>query len=383
MSRRVLRWLPFLLLPLLVAATVGGWRAFFPPRHYMLDVASQAPFHATGIAPQPIPYTLQADGQMFHALKLEPDKRYRNLNFPDLPQLVMPKGVLPPTRRFLRYSATVNADGLRGPGRPSFASSPDRYRVGVLGTGVTFGEGVDDDQVYTVLLERSLNDKPPLERRFEVLNFGVPCMTMDTALGTFMVQSRRYTVDFWIVALGVNDALPMFNRPLEAFRKDVWALMEAMQAARVQGVVLVEPVNTFYPWMQLYPGYLEALKSEVAPFYPLFDLADLLDCHERREGLRLEVEGGEQHIVRYRAGQPTVLARARYKAQGGQQYISPELYTWLDGHPEWLATFITDVHLNPTGHEVAARALHAWLTARLQGREAPVLDPATCEMGSL
>lgn len=371
-----------LLLPVLaVVAGAVAWRAAFPPRHYRLDTPSQAPFHATGIAPSPVPTTFQGRGRTYRALTLEPNRRYRNLNFPDLPQLVMPRGVLPPTRRFLRYSCTVNEDGIRGPGRPSFTSSPDRFRIGVLGTGVSFGEGVEDHQVYTVLLESMLNQDPPLDRRFEVLNFAVPCQTMDTALGTFQLQASRYAVDFWIVALGVNDALPMFNRPLEAFRNDVRALMVEMASAGVRGAVLVEPVNTFYPWMHLYPGYLEALTSEVAPTLPLFDLADVLDCHERKEGLRLEAEGGEQRIVRYTNGQPTVLARASYQARGpGQQYMSPELYTWLDGSDAYLRTFITDVHLNPYGHEVAARALHTWIGARLRQEPAPVLDPATCQL---
>jgi hypothetical protein len=68
----------------------------------------------------------------------------------------------------------VNNLGLRSPDRPA-GKPPDRYRILMLGDSFTMGKGVEDHHTFSVLLERSLNEKVPAcnGRTIEVLNAGV------------------------------------------------------------------------------------------------------------------------------------------------------------------------------------------------------------------
>ena len=73
-----------------------------------------------------------------------------------------------------RATLHVNSLGLRG---PEIATEKDAgvYRILMLGDSMTMGEGVADDQTFSVLLERSLTDA--LGRRVQVLNAGVDSYT--------------------------------------------------------------------------------------------------------------------------------------------------------------------------------------------------------------
>lgn len=330
------------------------------------------------ISPLPHVITFQSGGRALSTLALDPDQHVPRIALPDLPQLVTFGGQLPPSRRVLYYSCHVNSRGLRGRKVYSHGSSPDRYRIGIIGTGVTFGEGVEDHQIYASQLERMLNKAPPTKHRFEVINFGIPSLTTNYAVNTFIQHSQAYEVDFWIFALGVNDALPMFRRPLGAYRKDVRRLVQEIVRSGIQALMLVEPVNTFYPWMDQYRQYRQVMEAEARPHLKLLNMAAILDCHERRHGLRLEVAGEIQRVVQYRGGRPRVLATARYKAGPRQQFISPAIYHYLDTHKVWLRTFITDVHMNPRGHKITAAILYEYLAAKLRGKPLPDLGGKGC-----
>jgi len=318
------------------------------------------------------PTTEEVDGKRYSMLRMEPNRRYPRIIFPGFPILVKLDGALPAVRRVLYYSCSVDAHGLRGGGQGApqvhpFRSPAGSFRVGFIGTGVTFGEGVEDHEVFTTLLQRQLNAAPPIKRRFEVLNFGTPGLTTDYAVGAFEVFRRRYDVDLWIFLLGVNDALPMFGRSEGAYRRDVRRLVKLVRSSGVTSLMTVEPVNTFYPWMGHYRRYRKILKAEVGHQTGLLDLAAILDCHERRDGVRLEQQGGEQRVVQYRGARPRVLASHEYAATGPrQQSISPQIYEYLDSHRVMMRTFITDVHLNRRGHQVVAKVLYQYLSDRLQ-----------------
>lgn len=71
------------------------------------------------------------------------------------------------TRGDIEFTATYthNAWGLRGAEIPPVKAS-DRVRLLVLGDSMTYGQGVDDDETYSAVLQR-------LEPRLEVINAGV------------------------------------------------------------------------------------------------------------------------------------------------------------------------------------------------------------------
>jgi len=330
------------------------------------------------IAPLPREVDVVVDGRTYPSLHLEPDRSYTGMALPDFPQIVEADGSLPDAKRVIYYDCSVNAHGLRGPRSYTAERPQDRYRVMVVGTGVTFGEGVKDGETFSARLEERLNEDPPIPRGFEVINSGIPCLTANRAIGVTLERARDFQVDHWVISIGVNDALPMFHRTTEDFRRDVRALVGTLREMEAPAVFLVEPVNSFYPWLQLYGPYRDVLDDEVLPHFDLLDVASVLDCHERQDGLRLEVDGEQQRVVQYRGGRPRTLARARY--QGGEQdpYIAPSIYEYLDGYQVWMRTFITDVHLNPFGHGVVAGVLRDYLAAHLRGEAPPELEVQGC-----
>lgn len=339
-----------------------------PPR--LPDDAPMRELGVTDMGPHPPleDRTFEHRGRTYNLRMMVPDKTYDALALPDFAQFVPVGGHLPACRRMVTYSCVVNSHGLRGEREYPRTSSPGRYRIGALGTGVTFGEGVDDPEVYATLLEQSLNEKPPIPRTFDVINFGISSTTMDLAVGTFLKFSTEYEVDAWILALGVNDPLPMFHRSLEQYRKDLRELIAAVEETRKPAVALAEPVNTFYPWMDQYAAYQEVFEAELRGRIPILEMATVLDCHERESGLRFETEGGTQKVVQYRGGEPRVLLQAEYQPEPNGATIAPEIYEYLDTHEVFMATFITDVHLNPEGHRVVAETLHQYFSATLRGQ---------------
>jgi lysophospholipase L1-like esterase len=362
-------WLLLAAVPLLLAGGCRCGNKADPPA--VPENTPLVSFGDNAIAPDPIQQDEIVDGVQVSTLVMEPSRTYSDMEFPDFPLLVPQDGRLPTTRRVLYYSPVVNERGLRGKEVYSFASSPDRYRIGILGTGVTFGEGVTHDQTFVKLLEEHLNERPPSDRTFEVINFGVPCMTANLASGTFVKHNSAYAIDLWLIAIGVNDSLPMFNRTEEDFLADIGTLVDTVQAAGAEVIFVREPANTFYPWMEHYVRYQSVFDAQVGDLYEVLDLSATLDCHERRSGLRLEVQGDDQRMVQYRDGVPRELYRARYRAEGEQQFISPEIYAYFETRLVHLHTFITDVHLNPRGHEIVAEILYDVVAARIQGKPAP------------
>jgi D-alanyl-lipoteichoic acid acyltransferase DltB (MBOAT superfamily) len=72
-------------------------------------------------------------------------------------------------------SVTTNRWGMRGPDY-DLKPPPDTYRVGLVGSSIVMGAGVDDHETFAVVLEERLNQDRAggSYQRYELLNFGVP-----------------------------------------------------------------------------------------------------------------------------------------------------------------------------------------------------------------
>ena len=68
----------------------------------------------------------------------------------------------------------TNSQGLRAPSDFARPKPKDVFRILLLGDSQTFGWGVDHEQTYGAVLERTLNARPKKKRRVEVVNTGVP-----------------------------------------------------------------------------------------------------------------------------------------------------------------------------------------------------------------
>ena len=109
-----------------------------------------------------------------------------------------------------------------------------RIRIAVLGDSFTFGEGVEIEQTYPMVLERKLNGEG--KERYEVLNFGVPAMTNRASMErlrktvlpfspdlvvfqtvgrlVFTNQSRLHALNDWVI----RKAIEVYDDPgIEAF----------------------------------------------------------------------------------------------------------------------------------------------------------------------
>ncbi len=320
------------------------------------------------------------DGRHLVYRIMHPPGSYEDMALPAWPQFVPVGGELPPTRRIVRYSAIVNDVGLRGAQVYTPTKPEGVYRIAVIGTGVTFGEGVKDEEVYAARLESLLRDNPPREASFEVINLGAPSVTGDLVPGIFHQHQGTYQPDFWIVAFGVNDALPMFKQSRMGYRQNLRNLMRDLEQIQAEAIFLVEPANSFYPWKAEYQEYMAIFAEEVKGRFPVLEAAGILDCHEREQGVRLVLQGDLQQVVRYRDGQAESLFQVHHQAGPGEPTIAPALYEYLDGHEVSLRTFITDVHLTPFGHDVLAVSLYGWLSHWLLQGTKPSTQESNCAL---
>ena len=107
---------------------------------------------------------------------------------------------------FIGVPVAINRDGLRG-NEISIPRPPGTIRILAVGDSITFGYGIRLEDTYTKVLERSLNESPPVGMRYEVLNAG----TLGGSLGDYLhfLNQKATTFDPDLVLLGLtlNDIL--------------------------------------------------------------------------------------------------------------------------------------------------------------------------------
>lgn len=97
----------------------------------------------------------------------------------------------------------INAHGFRG--RPfSTEKSPGTYRILALGDSMTFGLFVEEDSIYTRVLERTLN-RLPLGQEYEVITLGVPGYTSFQGLQLLRREVFAYQPDLLLYYFGSNN----------------------------------------------------------------------------------------------------------------------------------------------------------------------------------
>jgi hypothetical protein len=88
----------------------------------------------------------------------------------------------------------INANGLRGP-ELDFEKPPATYRILNLGDSVVMGWGVREEETYGRRLEALLNEQATDDRRYEVINAGVPGWNPENALAYLQGEGLRYQPD--------------------------------------------------------------------------------------------------------------------------------------------------------------------------------------------
>lgn len=294
----------------------------------------------------------------------------------DVPQHVPLNGILPPTRRERSYSYSTNSAGVRGSREYTPEPAEGVFRIGVIGTGVAFGLGVSDEEVFTARLESMLAENPHDRRKFEVLNFGLPGMCAKEAVNIISYWSSVFRCDLWLVMFGVNDSLPCYKVTLTTYAFYWKKLIAELRSLDGQVILAIEPLNTFYPWLHRYKRFDRLMRQLVGNSFRIIDFASYLDGFERQDGLRLEMGNGKLELARYDGGERHVeFEQAWEKPQGLEPWVPAEVFEFLDNSDLRLRTFLSDVHLNEYGHELLAIALYDVVGAVLKGE---IPQVATC-----
>lgn len=120
------------------------------------------------------------------------------------------------------HGLSVNENGFigNGPGEPSLAEAypekpPGLFRVLLLGGSTTAGFGVSDNRkTIAAQLERSLNEKPPVEgMRFQVLNLASAGGYTGQELALFVFHAIYLAPDAVMMLDGFNDAVNIICEP--------------------------------------------------------------------------------------------------------------------------------------------------------------------------
>lgn len=259
------------------------------------------------------------------------------------------------------FRVNTNALGMRcgTPCRtPSLEHNPKRLRIACVGDSITFGWGYSYEESYPAFLEQRLQAARP-DRQVEVINAGIPGLPMGSIPGIIQHKVAPLKPDV-VFALKLGDL--MEREPLSAYRQRLEELTRLAQVGGFKLVIGSPPISSF----DLHPQgwqFAEALQRYGAETQlPVLVLAPLFKERGLGRGLKLEVEGPQQHLVAYEDGQRVV----RFSAPAPQlpETIAPEIYAWLDRSNETEALFFDDGHPDVEGNQLLAEQLASLLLAQ-------------------
>jgi len=105
---------------------------------------------------------------------------------------------------------SINSVGFRGKEYP--VSKPENtYRIALLGDSVAFGWGVEIEDSIGYQLEMLLNRRKRQNKRFEVLNFGIPGYNTAQEVRLLEIKVLPYSPDLILLFFTQNDFCPAID----------------------------------------------------------------------------------------------------------------------------------------------------------------------------
>lgn len=254
---------------------------------------------------------------------------------------------LKPSRRWVFQGARTetNSHGFRGR-EYALEKPPGTRRVLGLGDSVMFGWGVDQDAVYTSLLERALAERLP---GTEVLNLAVPGYNTLQEAALLREKGLAFSPDVLMVNYTLNDwAAPFFLADAEA------------------GGALVETTD-FEALGERLRARLSKRHGEMQGLNKVARALDAIAATARERGLPVLFFAYPQELGE--AGRKRLAEMARERG-----FVYLDLFAAFADHlrsrglpgPEALYVKPGDAHPNPEAHRLIADALRPALVALLE-----------------
>ncbi|MBI2910195.1 MAG: hypothetical protein HYX92_21340 [Chloroflexi bacterium] len=105
------------------------------------------------------------------------------------------------------WEVRINSKGLRDYEYP-LEKAQGKFRIAVLGDSVSFGSGVNLEDTYAKVLERTLNRGA---NRYEVINFSVPAADTPEELAALKGKVPSYKPDLVVLGYMLNDTKPTLD----------------------------------------------------------------------------------------------------------------------------------------------------------------------------
>lgn len=268
------------------------------------------------------------------------------------------------TRRVIYHCSTNSLRFRGGPVSPEPAVGTTR--VVCLGDSITFGHGVEDDQAFPAVMHQLLR-----RDNYEVINAGTPGERSDGAVTVLHQTVLRLRPQVVLLCVGVNDITDHFQphggrlRPAErvghyrritaALRRNLDQAVEACRRAKVEVVLVVPPITSFFPFPE-YPRVCKTIREVGRELgVQVVDLERIFREREYKNGLVLQTAGDRQRLLSYREGRPAELLSVAVSPVR-TQHIHDSIYDYLDRHPGQKLS-IDESHPNAEGHRLAAQVL--------------------------
>jgi hypothetical protein len=250
----------------------------------------------------------------------------------------------------------VNSAGMRDREGIPLAKPPGSCRIALVGSSVVMGFGVEDDQVFKVLLEERLNAQRPEHARIELLNFGA---------GLNFAIHRHVMIDRKVLAYQ-PDAIYYFAHqdewlgPVQHLAKLV-ARRDELPYPCLNEVIQEAGITPDMAW-----GLIDARLRANAPALLRCIYRDLVAECRRNSILPVWIYLPVPGVV---SGPVYAAELVQLAAECG--FVVVDLSGWAEGYrPEEVKLTAADHHPNALGHQIIAARLEAVL------RERPELLPA-------